>query len=121
MKDRRLDVFRAATQGLIESLDAVVRLARWADPDTPPEPIVTAAERLVDRLGTADRLSSGRFNGSSTDNQKVAAMCLAMRRLDAAYVTYRREIVSSPAQTLDAAGALELEIGATTAGLLQAR
>jgi hypothetical protein len=121
MKDRRLEVFRTATQGLIESLDAVVRLARWVDADPPPEPLVSAAEKLVDRLGTADRLSSGKFNGSTGDNNKVAAMCLAMKRLDAAYVAYRRELVAQPTRTSDAVTALEVEIGATTAGLAQAR
>lgn len=117
MKDRRLEVFRSTTLGLIESLDAVVRLARWGETEAPPEPLVKAAGKLSDRLGAADRLSSSTFNGAPADATKVTAMCAAMKRLDGAYLTYRKDIASSPEKTHDAASALEVEIGGTTAGL----
>jgi hypothetical protein len=115
MKDQRLRVFRSAVEGVIESLDALVRVSRWSEADAPPEPLRTAASKLVDRLGTADRLSSGAFLGSPADVNKVTAMCAAMKRLDAAYVTYRKRIQSAPDQTVEAASALEAEIAETTA------
>jgi hypothetical protein len=114
MRDRRLDVFHKTTTGLIESLDAVVRLARWGEVEAPPEPLVAASEKLVDRLGAADRLSSGKFNGNIADANRVKVMCAAMKRLDAAYLAYREELVTAPA---DAATTLELEIGATKSDL----
>ncbi|HXN34061.1 MAG TPA: hypothetical protein VN894_19475 [Polyangiaceae bacterium] len=115
MKDQRLKVFRSAVEGVIESLDALVRVSRWKEVEAPPEPLRTAVSKLVDRLGTADRLSSGAFLGSPTDVNKVSAMCTAMKRLDAAYVTYRKRVQSAPEQTSDAASALEVEIAETTA------
>jgi hypothetical protein len=115
MKDQRLNVFRSAVDGVIESLDALVRVSRWTEAEPPPEPLRTAVAKLVDRLGAADRLSSGAFLGSPTDVNKVTAMCTAMKKLDAAYVSYRKRIQSTPDQTVDAASALEAEIAETTA------
>jgi hypothetical protein len=116
MKDQRLKVFRSAVEGVIESLDALVRVSRWTEPEPPPEPLRTAVAKLVDRLGTADRLSSGAFLGSPADVNKVTAMCATMKKLDAAYVTYRKRIQSTPEETVDAAAALETEIIEATAG-----
>ncbi len=115
MKDQRLKVFRSAVEGVIESLDALVRVTRWKEAEPPPEPVRTAVAKLVDRLGTADRLAAGAFLGSPADVNKVSAMCTAMKRLDAAYVGYRRRVQSAPEQTPDAASALETEIAETTA------
>jgi hypothetical protein len=115
MKDQRLKVFRSAVEGVIESLDALVRVSRWKEAEAPPEPLRTAVSKLVDRLGTADRLSTGAFLGSPADVNKVSAMCTAMKRLDTAYVTYRKRVQSAPEQTADAASALEAEIAETTA------
>src|SRR5580692_9633258 len=110
MKDQRLKVFRHAVDGVIESLDAFVRVSRWSGVDVPPEPLRAAAAKLVDRLGAADRLSSGTFRGSPADVSKVSAMCVAMKRLDSAYVTYRKRVESTPDQVALAAAALEAEI-----------
>jgi hypothetical protein len=90
MKDERVKVFRRALQELIESLDAMVRVRRWAGPEAAPEPLQESASRLLGRLGTAGRLAAGTFNGSPADALQVEAMCSAMRRLDAAYVAYRQ-------------------------------
>lgn len=114
MKDQRLKVFRGAIEGVIESLDALVRVSRWTDAEPPPEPLRVAVSKLVDRIGAADRLSSGTFLGSPADVNKVTAMCAAMKKLDAAYVTYRKRVETSPEQTADAAAALEVEIGEAT-------
>lgn len=115
MKDQRLKVFRGALEGLIESLDALVRVSRWSEADAPPDPLRAAAAKLLDRLGTAGRLSSGTFVGTPSDANKVQAMFDTMRRLDAAYVVYRKRVDSSPAQALDAAANLEADIAEATA------
>jgi hypothetical protein len=116
MKDQRLKVFRGALEGLIESLDALVRVSRWTEADPPPDPLRTAAAKLLDRLGTAGRLSSGTFVGTAADTAKVNAMFATMKRLDTAYVSYRRRVESTPEQGGDAAATLEAEIAEATAG-----
>jgi hypothetical protein len=92
MKDERVTFFRKALEGLIESLEATVRVTSWTGEEAVPAPLKESASRLVDRLGTADRLASGTFTGSSGDVARVKDMCDAMRRLDAAYVTYRQHL-----------------------------
>jgi len=116
MKDQRLKVFRGALDGLVESLDALVRVTRWTDPDAPPEPLRSAVSKLAERLGVADRLSSGTVVGSPADVNKVAAMCAAMKRLDTAYVAYRKRLDSKAGPVTDAAAALETDIAEATAG-----
>src|SRR5258708_7161071 len=121
MKDQRLKVFRAALDALIESLDALVRVSRWTDTtEAPPEPLRVAVSKLNDRLGTADRLASGKFIGTPTDMNKVNAICATMKRLDLAYVAYRKRVGSKPEQVGDAAGALETDIAEASAVATQA-
>jgi hypothetical protein len=115
MKDHRLKVFRATLDGLTESLSAVARVARWKDPDPPPEPLRTAVEKLGERLSSAGRLSSGSFNGSPADTSKVNEMCAVMKRLDAAYVAYRKQLEVAPNDVAEAAEALESDIAEATA------
>jgi hypothetical protein len=114
MKDQRLNVFRIAVDALVESLDALVRVSRWTGADAPPDPLRTAVSKLMDRLGTANRLAAGSFAGTPADANKVTAICTAMKRLDVAYVAYRKRILSSPEQVVDAATALEVEISEAT-------
>jgi protein tyrosine phosphatase (PTP) superfamily phosphohydrolase (DUF442 family) len=113
VKDQRVLAFRTALDGLIESLDAFVRVSRWGDDEAPPEPLVTAANRLIDRLGTADRLASSRFQGSPVDVAKVTAMRSAMKRLDGAYAAYCRQSAVAE-EKKEAAAQLEAEISATS-------
>lgn len=116
MKDQRLKVFRAALDGLVESLDALVRVTRWSDAtEAPPEPLRVAVSKLTERLGTADRLASATFVGNVADTSKVNGWCGAMKRLDGAYVSYRRRLESRPGQEADAAAALETDIAEATA------
>jgi len=119
MKDQRLKVFRGALEGLIESLDALVRVSRWSEADPPPDPLRAAASKLLDRLGTAGRLSSGAFVGTPADATKVEAMFATMRRLDAAYVVYRKRMDQVPSASdgapSDAAATLEADIAEATA------
>src|SRR5215469_12613505 len=110
MKDNRLKVFQTAIEALLESLDAYVRVERWPESGDLPEPLHAAATKLNDRLAAADRLASGVFVGTPVDSRKVTAMCSAMRRLDAAYVTCRHQIERDPTQGANAWAALEAEI-----------
>jgi hypothetical protein len=112
MRDQRLRIFRTAVHGLVESLDAVVRLSRWTEGDLKPEPLVAAAAKLLERLGVADRLAASHFHGPSADVAKVTAMCSAMKRLDAAYVAYSKQTASAT-QKAEATTALETEVAAT--------
>jgi hypothetical protein len=111
MKDQRIKVFQAAVEGLLESLDAYARVERWKEPGELPEPLQVAATKLMDRLGTADRLASGVFVGRPADANKVTAMCSAMKRLDAAYVSYRHRVERAANGDAIATEALEAEIG----------
>jgi hypothetical protein len=121
MKDQRLKVFRGALDALIESLDALVRVSRWTDTtEAPPEPLRVAVSKLNDRLGTADRLASGKFIGTPTDTNKVNAICATMKKLDLAYVAYRKRLGSKPDQMGEAAAALETDIAEASALATQA-
>jgi hypothetical protein len=111
MKDTRVTFFRKTLEELVESLEATLRVTRWVGPEVVPEPLKESASRLVTRLGTADRLASGVFKGSPSDSARVDAMLGAMRRLDAAYVAYRKRLESTPNDSDGAAAALDIEIG----------
>jgi hypothetical protein len=116
MKDNRLKAFRTTLDAVTESLDALVRVARWSDAtEAPPEPLRAAASKLVERLGAADRIASGAFVGSPADMTKVSAMCSRMRQLDLAYVAYRKRLESKAEGPLQAAAALEVDIAEATA------
>jgi hypothetical protein len=62
----------------------------WRDAEPVPDPLKSTASQLAARLGTANRLAAGRFSGSTADATRVRAIGDAVRRLDAAYVAYRR-------------------------------
>ena len=109
MRDARIATFREALEGLIESLDATVRVGRWAETEGVPEPLKESASRLVARLGTAGRLSSASFTGTKADIERVNAMRTAMRRLDEAYVAYRQRVAGPPSERDRAATALGAE------------
>jgi hypothetical protein len=94
MKDKRVLVFRKSLEELIESLDATLRLARWDGSDAVPEPLRDSASRLMARLGTTDRLAAGVFKGTALDVARVTTLTEAMRRLETAYVSYRKKLES---------------------------
>ena len=110
MKDARVALFRKTLEGLLESLDATVRLMRWAGGEGVPEPLKESASQLVVRLGTAHRLTSSSFVGSAVDQARVNVMLVAMRRLDAAYVVYRQGLEKTPSEKESAADALNAEV-----------
>lgn len=117
MKDARLAIFRTTLAGLIESLDATVRVQGWADAVV-PVPLKEAASHLPSRLGAADRLAATHFVGSVADTARVNAMVVAMRRLDTAYVAYRRGIEGDPGELGNAVATLRAEIEEVKASTL---
>ncbi len=110
MKDERIKLFRTALEGLLESLDATVRVNRWTGAESIPEPLMESASRLMERLGTADRLAASTFNGSPNDNARVKVICASLRRLDAAYVAYRQRFEAEPSARELAATTLNAEL-----------
>jgi len=66
MKDQRTSYFRVTLEALVESLDATSQLSRWDSQESVPEPLHQSAKKLGERLGTANRLSSGKFVGTVT-------------------------------------------------------
>ena len=112
MKDARVKYYRGALDGLVESLDAVVRIARWDDPtEAVPEALRIQASKLIERLGTANRLVTDTFVGTPTDAVQVNAMRGAIKRLDSAYVTYRQQAEQQSTGSNKAALLLEAELG----------
>ena len=106
MKDTRVTYYRKTLEGLLESLDATVRVKRWTGDESVPEPLKESASRLISRLGTVDRLASSQFKGNAADVARVNALVGAMRRLDTAYVAYCQESERGPREREKAAEAL---------------
>ena len=108
-KDPRIVTFRGALESLIESLDAMVRIARWEAGGEPiPEPLRHSAAQLQDRLGSANRLAAGRFVGAPAIVAKSDAIKEAVRDLDAALVAYRKR---AQGQREEAVIELDSEVG----------
>jgi hypothetical protein len=116
MKDQRIPFIRKTLDSVLESLEATLRVKRWTGNDL-PEPLKRAADRLLERLGTADRLGSSAFRGSPSDMSRVTAMLGAMKRLDTAYVAYRARVEKTPVDKDAAAEALDEEIIQVKSGM----
>jgi hypothetical protein len=110
MKDSRPLLLRRALDALIDSLDATVRVHRWTGVEAIPEPLVQSASMLLPRLGAADRLLLRKFVGAASDETRMDAMSAAIRRLDGAYVEYRKRVADRPIEREVAATALDAEI-----------
>ena len=117
MKDQRVPFIRRALDGVLESLEATLRVKRWTGAEEIPEPLKKAALRLVERLGTADRLAATAFRGTPQDVGRVEAMVSAIRRLDAAYVAFRQALDRKPDDLEAAAVALTEEIDHVKSGV----
>jgi hypothetical protein len=117
MKDQRVPFIRRALDGVLESLEATLRVKRWTGVEEIPEPLKKAAMRLVERLGTADRLAATAFRGTPQDVGRVEAMVSAIRRLDAAYVAFRQALDRKPEELEAAAVALTEEIDHVKSGI----
>lgn len=116
MKDQRIPGLRRALDALLLSLEATLRVRGWAGPDEIPEPLRSAAGRLIERLQTADRLSGFTPSTSGLDTARVRAMSSAVRRLDAAYVAFRRSVEHTPASVETAMTSLRDEIDVVKGG-----
>jgi hypothetical protein len=116
MKDQRIPALRRALDALLESLEATLRVKSWAGSDEIPEPLRKAAERLVERLGAADRLSAFTPRSTAQDAERVQAMSAAIRRLDAAYVSFRQKVERAPTSTEAAVASLREEIDGVKEG-----
>ena len=100
----------------LEVREAVIRLERWPDGEPKPAPLVLSAGKLQDRLGTAERLSSARFHGTPAELDKVGTMCVVLKGLDEAYVTYRQQLDSPGSEDMgEAVVALEAKVAALAA------
>ena len=108
MKDSRIPSFRRSLEDLVESLDATLRLKRWDEREVVPDPLRESASRLVARIGAADRMASGVFNGNPADVSRVQALTGAMRRLETGYLTYRKQLESGSVDPTEAANELTL-------------
>jgi hypothetical protein len=109
MKDQRIPVLRRALDALLDSLDATLRLRAWSGPEEIPEPLRASADRLVERLRSADRLASLSVRDEQ-DAKRVEAMTGAIKRLDVAYVTFRQTVERAPTTVNAAISALREEI-----------
>jgi hypothetical protein len=110
MKDQRIPALRRALDALLESIEATLRVKSWAGSDEIPEPLRNTAERLIERLGTADRLSSFTPRSGALEAERVQAMSAAIRRIDAAYVAFREALERAPASAESALASLREEI-----------
>ena len=119
MTDQRVAAFRKALTALVDSLDATVRVARWPEPEAIPEPLESSASKLLDRLGSANRLAAGRYSGPPPVVACMNAMSAATKDLDAAYAEYRRHLEGSSEEVARAAMALDHEIDAVKAASAQ--
>lgn len=115
MNDVRVAAFRKTLNGLVESLDATVRVARWPGPEPVPAPLQDSASKLLDRLGSANRMAADRYQGPPPVVVCMTAMSTATKSLDAAYVEYRRHLSGSSADLDKAAMELDHEIDAVKA------
>src|SRR6185312_10959198 len=116
MKDQRIPALRRALDALLESLEATLRVKSWTGPEEIPEPLRNKAERLVERLGVADRLSAFTPRSGALDAERVQAMSAAIKRLDAAYVAYRQAVERAPASLESALASLREEIDGVKEG-----
>jgi len=115
MRDQRIGHFRSTLEALADSLDATARICRWEGEEPIPEPLQQSAAKLIDRLGAANRLSTGHLSGPPDVVARLTRIRAAIQRLDAAYVEYHQHIKGTPTETAEAAAMLDLEIsGAKT-------
>jgi hypothetical protein len=115
MRDQRLAHFQSTLETLAESLDATARICRWEGADGIPEPLQQCAAKLLERLGAANRLTTGHLVGPPDVVAKLTRIRAAIQRLDGAYVEYLHRIEGGSPERAQAAAMLDLEIcGAKT-------
>lgn len=110
MNDQRIGYLRDVLTALLDSLEAVTRLARWHGSEPAPEPLRESASKLVERFGTANRLAAGKFTGPPRIVETMNRVSSGIQQLDMAYVRYRQRAEAAPAERAEATAALEAEI-----------
>lgn len=108
--DRRVTFQRDVLEGLLESLDATLRVERWPDREALPPALKASAALLHERLGVANRLANDVATGSPRARRMMEEISKAIRSLDEAFVSYRRGSSGSPAERQETAGQLESRI-----------
>jgi hypothetical protein len=107
MMDKRVAFQRDVLEGLLESLDAALRVERWPEQEAAPPALQASAANLHERLGVANRLAKDTVTGAPAAKRIMEEICTAIRFLDDAYVKYRRGLSGSLAEQQEAAGQLE--------------
>lgn len=88
MRDQRVIVLRKALVGLVDSLDATVRKARWQGTEAIPEPLERSAANLEARRLEAQRLMAAKVVGSGTVFTALTTMTQALKDLETAGAKY---------------------------------
>ena len=88
MRDQRVIVLRKALVGLVDSLDATVRKARWQGTEAIPEPLERNAANLETRRTEAQRLMAAKVVGSGTVFTALTTMTQALKDLETAGAKY---------------------------------
>ncbi len=88
VRDQRVIVLRKALGGLVDSLDATVRKARWQGTEAIPEPLERSAANLDTRRTEAQRLIAAKVVGSGTVFTALTTMTQALRDLETAGAKY---------------------------------
>ncbi len=114
--DARVVSLRKALEGLLDSLEATLRVQTWEGADAIPGPVSESASLLLVRLGAADRLLARSFSGAPSDTTRMEVMTAAVRRLDGAYVEFRKRITARPTERGLAATTLDAAVGEVKAG-----
>lgn len=107
MIDKRVTYARTVLDGLCESLDAAVRIARWPENEGVPPALQNSADQLAERLGNANRVVADKFVGAPTVTKIMQEMSNAIRGLDAAYLEYRGAMAGTAAERQEGASLLE--------------
>jgi hypothetical protein len=110
MMDKRVAYRRDVLEGLLDSLEATMRLARWPEAEAVPPALKSSAATLSERLGVANRLTNDQVQGAPTAKKAMEEISKAIRYLDGVYVEYRKSMGGSPAEQLEGAGQLEAGI-----------
>jgi hypothetical protein len=110
VKDTRVAFFRKTLEDLLDSLDATIQLAQWDAAESASDALKESAAHVVTRLGAVDRLAASNVKGSPADAGRLDVMLATMRRLDAAFVSYRQSLGRAPSDRAAAVTALSEEV-----------
>lgn len=110
MIDRRVTQQRNVLEGLLDSLDAVARIARWPDRQSIPSGLDANARQLPERLVAANRLAADATMGAPAAKRVMDEIRSAIKSLETAYGDYQSLTVATPDEQHQAAEQLESSI-----------